>query len=184
MLWKWDCGVAVLYNASVTLGKPDFAKLKCARHIQTNAQSSGKGMCLGLVCPHVFLCGLLQKTREANSIPNILGMCLLPNEERETKAEVIRALKEEWRISCINTSQCHLVTLTILNKQLWGKMAFSFHELICLCAVLWASFSASFCWLGCCGLEASSVSRENAFLAKAWCFCWDEEVCVGLPRTQ
>ena len=86
----------------------------------------------------VLVRGIIQGHRDENTI-------LPPYEETEKKAEVIRALKEEWRLSCINTSQCHLVTLTILNKQLRGRMAFSFHELICLCAVLWASFSATFC---------------------------------------
>lgn len=57
-------------------------------------------------------------------------MWSVPDKETEKKAEVIMSLKEEWRISSINTSQCHLVTLTILNKQLQGRMAFSFHELI------------------------------------------------------
>lgn len=59
----------MLYNVSVTLEKPDFVKLNYSRHIQTNAQLPGNGMCLGLVCPHVFLCGLLfKKKRERERV--------------------------------------------------------------------------------------------------------------------
>lgn len=45
-----------------------------------------------------------EREREFYSVQNILGMWLVPDEETEKKAEVIRALREEWRISSINTS--------------------------------------------------------------------------------
>lgn len=116
--------------------------------------------------------------------PKHPGMCCQMKLWKESRGYLCVERNTE-HCSFVNSTQCHLVTLKSSESMAPGlKKAFSFSELVRLCAVVWASFQFSFVDLAVLGLEISfflSVGR-NAFLTRA-CWCkWDGMARVGFPQ--